>query len=295
MPALLITQGFVAKHPQGGTALLGRGGSDTSAALLASRVGARHIEIWTDVPGLFSADPRVIRDARLLQVLHYDEALEMTASGAKVVHSRCIRAAADAEIPIHVRDLSRPEFAGTTIRSGKVSALEGVRAVCHQPNMAVLLLQNLDTREHVGFLAWVFSQIAAAGVSVDLVATSETTTTLAINRTTNHLDDKTLDKLEEQLRERCAVTVHPACSGINLVGRGARVALKDIDAENSFFADHPLLMMSQSANDLCISILLHSDDAEDLLRVLHARLISERLDTAYAQEVFGLGWQEIQS
>jgi hypothetical protein len=70
--------------------------------------------------------------------------------------------------------------------------------------------------------------------------------------------------------------------------------LKDIDAENSFFADHPLLMMSQSANDLCISILLHSDDAEDLLRVLHARLISERLDTAYAQEVFGLGWQEIQ-
>jgi diaminopimelate decarboxylase/aspartate kinase len=294
---LLITQGFVAANFNEGTALLGRGGSDTSAALLASRLQAEHIEIWTDVPGLFSADPRVIPEARLLQVLNYDEALEMAASGAKVVHSRCIRAAADADIPILVRDLARTDFSGTTIRRDDDSTskgTEGIRSVCRQADMAVLLLQNLDTREHVGFLAWVFTQIADAGISVDLVATSETTTTVALNRTSNHLDDATLDKLAAGLRKRCVVTVYPQCSGINLVGRGARVALVDIDSEPGFFAEHPLLMLSQSANDLCISILTRSEDAEELLKILHEALIGKGLDAAHKSEIFGPSWQEIQ-
>lgn len=295
-PPLLITQGFVAEHPDGGTALLGRGGSDTSAALLASRVGASHIEIWTDVPGLFSADPRVIPEARLLQILNYDEALEMAASGAKVVHSRCIRAASDANIPILVRDLWHTDFRGTTIRRDETSRAkggEGIRSVCFQSQMAVLLLQNLDTREHVGFLAWVFAQISGVGISVDLVATSETTTTVALSRTKNHLDDAILDKLAVDLRERCDVTIFPQCTGINLVGRGARVALANIDPESGFFTEHPLLMLSQSANDLCISILLRSQDAEKLLKILHQTLITEGLDSVSKTGVFGPSWQEI--
>ena len=139
-----------------------------------------------------------------------------------------------------------------------------------------------------------FAQIAEAGISVDLVATSETTTTVALNRTSNHLDDATLDKLASGLRERCAVTVHPQCSGINLVGRGARVALADIDSESGFFTEHPLLMLSQSANDLCISILLRSGDAEKLLTILHEALIGKGLDAAYESEIFGPSWQDIQ-
>ena len=296
-PPLLITQGFIAEHPDGGTALLGRGGSDTSAALLASRLDARHVEIWTDVPGLFSADPRIVAGARLLQSLNYEEALEMAASGAKVVHSRCIRAAADAGIPVMIRDLARPEFAGTVIKKADslaANGYEGIRSVCLQPNMAVLLLQNLDTREHVGFLAWVFAQISDAGVSVDLVATSETTTTVALNRVSNQIDDAMLADLADALRKRCAVKVYPRCSGINLVGRGARVALKQIDSEANFFASHPLLMLSQSANDLCISILLHSEDAEVLLKVLHRTLIEDLPGLENNTHVFGPVWKEIQ-
>lgn len=297
-PSLLITQGFIAAHPDGGTALLGRGGSDTSAALLASRVKARHLEIWTDVPGLFSADPRVVQGARLLQSLNYEEALEMASSGAKVVHSRCIRAASDASIPVLVKDLGRPGFSGTTIGYSDASgpaAMEGVRSVCHQKHMIVLLLQNLDTREQVGFLAWVFAEISAAGISVDLVATSETTTTIALNRVSNQIDNPTLERLTTRLRERCAVTVYPDCSGINLVGRGARVSLKDIDSQAGFFTDHPLLMLSQSANDLCISILLHAQDAEALLKILHKTLIEEDLFSAGKEGVFGPAWHEIQN
>ena len=297
-PSLLITQGFIAEHPDGGTALLGRGGSDTSAALLASRLDARHVEIWTDVPGLFSADPRLVPGARLLQSLNYEEALEMAASGAKVIHSRCIRAAADADIPILIRDLGRPEFSGTVIQrtdSADANGFEGIRSVCLQRDMAVLLLQNLDTREHVGFLAWVFAQISDAGVSVDLVATSETTTTVALNRVSNQIDDAVLGKLADGLRSRCAVTVYPSCCGINLVGRGARVALKQIDADRSFFASHPLLMLSQSANDLCISMLLHPQDAEALLSVLHRTLIEDSLELENNAAVFGPAWNDIQA
>ena len=295
-PPLLITQGFIAEHPEGGTALLGRGGSDTSAALLASRLDARHVEIWTDVPGLFSADPRNVPGARLLQSLNYEEALEMAASGAKVVHSRCIRAAADANIPVLIRDLGRPEFAGTVIQkadSSDANGFEGIRSVCLQRDMAVLLLQNLDTREHVGFLAWVFAQISDAGVSVDLVATSETTTTIALNRLSNQIDEAILESLADGLRSRCAVSVYPHCSGINLVGRGARVALKQIDSEKNFFASHPLLMLSQSANDLCVSLLLQAGDAGELLAALHRALIESNPAAAGDDGVFGPCWQEM--
>jgi len=294
---LLITQGFVATHPQGGTVLLGRGGSDTSAVLLASRLEARHVEIWTDVPGLFSADPRVIPTARLLRTLDYDEALEMAASGAKVVHSRCIRAAADAGIPVQIGDLDHIGLSGTTIQHhGGTSAhgTEGIRSVCCQPQMAVLLLQNIDTREQVGFLAWVFAQISQAGISIDLVATSETTTTVALNMISNHLDEVRLADLASKLQQRCAVTVFPQCCAINLVGRGARVALARIDPGSAFFAGHSLLMLSQSANDLCISMLVHARDADELLKTLHDALIGRDLDEQHRAEVFGPSWRELQ-
>jgi len=299
----LITAGFVASHHAGGTALLGRGGSDTSAALLAARLEAQHLEIWTDVNGLFSADPRLIPTARLLKELDYDEALEMAASGAKVVHSRCIRAASDADMPILIRDLARPAIQGTQIRAIGVSwqanqpaqPREGIRSICYRADMAVLLLQNLDTREQVGFLAWVFSCIAGAGISIDLVATSETTTTVALNRTSNVLDDRLLETLAEQLRARCAVTVYPHCIGINLVGRGARLALAKLDPGSEFFAECRLLMLSQSANDLCTSIVIPATDAQTLLENLHTSLIGRGLDADQFAVVFGPAWQELRA
>ncbi len=293
---VLIIQGFIASHPTGSTALLGRGGSDTSAVLLASRLEAHRVEIWTDVPGLFSADPQVIPAARLLRTLDYEEALEMAASGAKVVHSRGIRAAAEVKLPIFVRDAARIDSGGTTIQSNGGSSstgIEGIRSVCCQPDMAVLLLKNLDTREQVGFLAWVFAHISAAGISIDLVATSETTTTVAINRSSNYLDDTLLAKLAETLEQRCDVTVYPQCSGINLVGRGARVALADIDPGAEFFDGHPLLMLSASANDLCISLLVQSVDAEKLLNKLHNAVLGKRLDPKQYAKVFGPPWQDL--
>jgi diaminopimelate decarboxylase/aspartate kinase len=285
---VLITQGFIARGPDGRTALLGRGGSDTSAALLAGRLQARNLEIWTDVPGLFSADPRLIPTARLLMDVDYSEALEMAASGARVVHPRCIRAAAETQTPLLIKDVNRPEVSGTRIGAAPACA-PGIKTVTCQEGMAVMLLQNLDARRQVGFLAGVFEVFRQRGVSVDLVATSETTTTVAVNKGANHLGPHELDELANDLGSRCTVQRFDDCVCVNLVGRGARTALSRLQSAMQPFDERPLLMVSQSANDLCLSLLVLAGDQRPLLVAAHSALIPHR-----EQGAFGASWEEIQ-
>ncbi len=288
---VLITQGFVARSPEGQTALLGRGGSDTSAALLAGRLSASRLEIWTDVPGLFSADPRLIDDARLLNEVGYSEALEMAASGAKVVHPRCIRAAAATATPVVIRDLNRRDVPGTQIGQ-RLAPHNGIKAVICKQQMAVILLENLDARFQVGFLADVFDTFRRRGISVDLVATSETTTTVAIDCQANHLGKEELADLVEDLVVRCKVRLFRDCVCVNLVGQGARTALSRIQSVMSYFEERPLLMASQSANDLCLSLLIEEGEHEQLLKSAHAALIPA--DVGGADPVFGPSWRRIQ-
>jgi diaminopimelate decarboxylase/aspartate kinase len=294
---VVITQGYVASTRDGRTALLGRGGSDTSAALLAGRLGCSQVEIWTDVPGLFSADPRLVPQARLLAELGYDEALEMAASGAKVVHPRCISAAAATCTPILILDTARPHLAGTRIAHTEPGTTgersPGVKAITCQKDMVILLLQNIDTRREVGFLARVFDIFRRNGVSIDLVATSETTTTVAINGPANHLDAGAMDVLIRELQAQCTVQVHTGCVCINLVGSSVRTALVKLASVMNFFEDHALLMLSQSANDLCLSLLINAQDHETLLRLAHHALIPADLEPG--DSVFGPRWQDIQA
>jgi diaminopimelate decarboxylase/aspartate kinase len=291
---LVVTQGYIAATHDGHTALLGRGGSDTSAALLAGRLGACELEIWTDVPGLFSADPRLLPQARLLSNLGYEEALEMAIGGARVVHPRCIRAAATTGTPLLILDTSRPQLRGTRIaaldEAGQSAAADGVKAVTCKKDMLVLLLQNIDTRHEVGFLARVFEVFRLQGISVDLVATSETTTTVAVHGPSNYLDAAGLEALLAKLRVHCLVQVHADCVCINLVGSSVRTALGRLQTTGEYFAGHPLLMLSQSANDRCLSLLVNASDHEDLLRLLHQALIP-----GSSNGVFGASWQEIQA
>jgi len=290
---VLITQGFIASNSAGETVLLGRGGSDTSAALLAGRLSAQRLEIWTDVPGLFSADPRLLGDARLLIEVDYAEALEMAASGAKVVHPRCIRAAAETRTSVIIGDLNRPDVTGTRIGK-RASEGEGIKTVTCQHDMAVVLLQNLDARFEIGFLAGVFDIFRRRGISIDLVATSETTTTVAINCESNHLGDDELRELSEDLGSLCKVKLFSNCVCVNLVGRGARTALSRLQNVMQYFENRPLLMVSQSANDLCLSLLVHSGDHDLLLKDAHRALIPATEETQNAESVFGASWRQIQ-
>jgi diaminopimelate decarboxylase/aspartate kinase len=287
---VLLTQGFIARVPGGGTALLGRGGSDTSAALLAGRLSARSLEIWTDVPGLFSADPRILSNARLLREVDFAEAQEMAASGAHVVHARSIRAAAETQTPMVIRDINRRRNPGTRI-GGNLSDGFGAKTITCQQNMVVLLLQNLDARHEVGFLAQVFDVFRQRGISVDLVTTSETTTTIAVNRDTNHLGTEGLLELESELSQSCRVKVFDSCVCVNLVGRGIRKALARIQKTLAVFEQQPLLMLSHSANDLCLSMLVRAGDHEALLQNAHQALIPDIEEEE--NPMFGDSWAHI--
>ena len=289
--SVVITQGYIAGTADDCTVLLGRGGSDTSAALLAGRLSARWVEIWTDVPGLFSADPRVVPNARLLASLEYGEALEMAASGARVIHARCIRAAAATATPIIIRDTANPQMPGTRIEPVP-SDRAGVKAITCQKDMVVLLLQNLDTRREVGFLARAFDVFRQHGVSIDLVATSETTTTVALNAVANHLDDSGLASLVADLGVHCLVQAHADCVCVNLVGTEVRKALSRLQDAMRFFDDHPLLMLSLSANDLCLSLLIEAADHEALLQAAHRALIPPVSNIV--SSVFGASWADLQ-
>jgi diaminopimelate decarboxylase/aspartate kinase len=227
----------------------------------------------------------------LLLEVDYSEALEMAASGAKVVHPRCIRAAAATKTPVVISDLNRRDVAGTKIGS-RVTDRSGVKTVTCQKQMAVILLQNLDARFQVGFLAGVFDTIRKRGVSVDLVATSETTTTLAINCESNHLGSDDLGDLVEDLSSRCKVTLFSDCVCVNLVGRGSRTALGRLQPVMGFFEDRPLLMVSQSANDLCLSLLVEEREHELLLQEAHGVLIPT--DPGEADGIFGPAWARLQ-
>ena len=134
-PRLLLTQGFIARHGDGGTAVLGRGGSDTSAAYFGAMLGARRVEIWTDVPGMFSANPREVPEARLLARLDYAEAQEIATTGAKVLHPRSIGPCRDAGVPMRILD---------TERRGLRSQLR----IRHSVDVdAAVLAQRLDIRQ----------------------------------------------------------------------------------------------------------------------------------------------------
>lgn len=271
---VLITQGYVVRAADGRTALLGRSGSDTSAALLGARLGAERVEIWTDVPGLYTADPRQEPDARLIPELAWEEALEMAASGARVIHGRSIRAAAAAGIPLWIRHLEDPTGPGTRITAHPPRTGGGARAVVCQPHMLVLLLQNLDTRQQVGFLARVFHVISERGLSVDQVATSETTTTLAIDMAANHLESRDVDALVQALEPLCRVSAFRDCVNVSLVGRDARLSLHGLQVTRDFFTRRPLLMMSHSAADRSVSLLVEADGAAELAGLLHETLVA---------------------
>jgi diaminopimelate decarboxylase/aspartate kinase len=156
-PPMLVTQVFIARHDDGGNAILGRGGSDTSAAYFGALLRARRVEIWTDVPGMFTANPRLVPDARLLSRLDYEEAQEIASTGAKVLHPRCLHPCREARVPIWIRDTERPAMAGTVIDHRAVT-LPGVKAISTRRGIVLVSMETIGMWLQVGFLADVFER-----------------------------------------------------------------------------------------------------------------------------------------
>ncbi|MDC7805938.1 bifunctional aspartate kinase/diaminopimelate decarboxylase [Luteimonas sp BLCC-B24] len=291
-PRMLLTQGFIARHGDGGTAILGRGGSDTSAAYFGALLGARRVEIWTDVPGMFSANPRDVPDARLLTRLDYAEAQEIATTGAKVLHPRSIKPCRDGGVPMAILDTERPDLPGTAI-DASAEPVPGVKAISRRNGIVLVSMEGIGMWQQVGFLADVFERFKRHGLSVDLIGSSETNVTVSLDPSENLVSTDVLARLSDDLAEICRVKVIAPCAAITLVGRGIRSLLHKLSDVWATFGKERVHLISQSSNDLNLTFVIDEADADGLLPVLHAELIDSGAMPVHDDTVFGPSWREI--
>ena len=291
-PRLLLTQGFIARHGDGGTAVLGRGGSDTSAAYFGAMLGARRVEIWTDVPGMFSANPREVPEARLLARLDYAEAQEIATTGAKVLHPRSIGPCREAGVPMRILDTERPALAGTRI-DAEAATVPGVKAISRRNGIVLVSMESIGMWQQVGFLADIFERFRRHGLSVDLIGSSETNVTVSLDPSDNLVSGNVLEALAADLAQVCRVKVIAPCAAITLVGRGMRSLLHRLSDIWATFGRERVHLVSQSSNDLNLTFVVDEADAEGLVPQLHAELVRSGAMPMRDASVFGPTWREI--
>ncbi|MEN7344143.1 MAG: bifunctional aspartate kinase/diaminopimelate decarboxylase, partial [Pseudomonadota bacterium] len=271
------------------TVLLGRGGSDTSAAYFAAMLSAQRLEIWTDVPGMFSADPRIVPAARLLKQLHYDEAQEIASTGGLVLHPRCIGPLRNAQIPLFVRCTPRPELPGTLIANLKTDPEPSVKAISLRQNITLISMDGVVMWQEVGFLANVFAVFSDHGVSIDLVSTSESNVTVSIDGEAGPDSEDDLRALIEALSEYCRVKLIRNCAAVSLVGRKIRAHLHKIGPSLSVFEEHQVHLLSQAANDLNLTVVVDEAQGYRLVQQLHPSVIGKRAN----DDMLGDSWESL--
>ncbi len=286
---VVITQGFVAANDAGETVVLGRGGSDTSGAYVAAKLNAARLEIWTDVPGMFTANPRSVPTARLLRALHYDEAQEIASNGAKVLHPRCILPLRQYKIPLHVYATQAPGLEGTVVSANVADSAAQVKAIAIKKGITLVSMDSPGMWHQVGFLADAFQIFKQEGLSVDLVSTSETNVTVSLDPTANTLDPAALERLTRSLAELCRVEIFGPCASLSLLGHNIRGILHELGPAFELFQDQKIYLVTQAANDLNFTFVIDESQGDRLVQQLHERLIQ----SIGSDKVLGPTWQQL--
>ncbi len=290
---VFITQGFIARESQGRTVLLGRGGSDTSASYFGALLKAQRVEIWTDVAGMFTANPRQVPGARLLQRLDYEEAQEIASTGAKVLHPRCLSPLRESRVPLLIKDTNRPELDGTVIGPEVRAHAPSVKAISARKGITLVSMESVGMWQQVGFLADVFAQFKHHGLSVDLIGSAETNVTVSLDPTENLLDSDAIAALATDLAKVCRVKVIAPCAAITLVGRGMRSLLHTLSGVLAEFGQLRVHLISQSSNNLNLTFVVDEEVVDTLLPHLHDLLISAGALRTDDSALFGPSWQAL--
>ncbi|HEY8586265.1 MAG TPA: bifunctional aspartate kinase/diaminopimelate decarboxylase [Rhodanobacter sp.] len=293
-----ITQGFIAREAgpdkaAARTVLIGRGGSDTSAAYLGALLKARRVEIWTDVAGMFSANPRQVPGARLLQRLDYEEAQEIASTGAKVLHPRCLSPLREPRVPLLIKDTNRPELEGTVIGPEVRAHAPSVKAISARKGITLVSMESVGMWQQVGFLADVFAYFKTHGLSVDLIGSAETNVTVSLDPTENLLDSDAIAALASDLAKVCRVKVIAPCAAITLVGRGMRSLLHTLSGVLAEFGQLRVHMISQSSNNLNLTFVVDEEVVDALLPHLHDLLVAAGALRTDDSALFGPSWQAL--
>jgi diaminopimelate decarboxylase/aspartate kinase len=285
---VLLSQGFIARNSLGETVLLGRGGSDTSAAYLAGKLEARRLEIWTDAPGFFSADPKAVPSARLIKSLHYREAQEIASAGGGILHPRSISPVRASGIPLYLKCTTHPEWEGSVISNAPGDDQPQLKAISQRSGITLVSMESMEMWHQVGFLADAFNAFREHGISVDLISTSESNVTVSIDTAQNVTTREAIDALAEDLRKLCRVTIINDCAAVTLVGRRIRTILHELTPVLEVFQEQQVHLVTQAANDLNLTFVVNSEHAYRLVQHLHGLLVGK-----FEGGVFGETWERL--
>ena len=270
---IVITQGFIGSEAKGRTTTLGRGGSDYTAALLGEALHATRVDIWTDVPGIYTTDPRVVSAAKRIDVIAFEEAAEMATFGAKVLHPATLLPAVRSDIPVFVGSSKDPKAGGTLVCK-KTENPPLFRALALRRKQTLVTLHSHNMLHSRGFLAEVFGILARHNISVDLITTSEVSIALTLDTTGSTSTGDTLltQSLLIELSELCRVEVEEDLALVAIIGnklsRACGVGKEVFGVLDPF----NIRMICYGASSYNLCFLAPADQAEQVVQKLHQNL-----------------------
>ncbi|HEY0098186.1 MAG TPA: lysine-sensitive aspartokinase 3 [Pyrinomonadaceae bacterium] len=261
-----VLGGFIGSTPGGQTTTLGRGGSDYTAALIGAGIGAREIQIWTDVNGVLTADPRVVAHARTIPSLSFAEAAELAYFGAKVIHPKTILPAVIRSIPVRICNSRDADHPGTGVYFDAEMSPRTVKAIAHKKGITVLHITSARMLGAYGFLRALFEVFERHRTIVDIVTTSEVSVSLSLE------DTSTIDEIIKDLRAIAAVKVETNLAVVCIVGEELRYTSGIAARIFSTLRDINVLLISQGASNVNLTFVVAERDVEETVRLLHASL-----------------------
>jgi aspartate kinase len=267
---IVVTQGFIGSDNAGNTTTLGRGGSDYSAALFAEGLGANNLQIWTDVEGVYTTDPRIAVNAYAMPEISFDEAAELSTFGAKVLHPLTLWPAIRQNINVFVGSSRNPTSGGSWIKK-TVESSPNYRAVAVRANQTLVTVSSLSMLHTHGFLAKVFTILAKHKISVDLITTSEVSVALTLD-TLGSGNGGLNEAVISELSELCEVKVEHDLALVAVVGNKIERQSGVSARLFSVLAPYNLRMICHGASSHNICFLVSQAEANDIVCSLHREL-----------------------
>jgi aspartate kinase len=264
-----IMGGFIAASKGGETTTLGRGGSDYSAALIAAALHAKELQIWTDVTGVMTCDPRICGEARTIPVLSYEEAAELAYFGAKVLHPKTIKPAVDYKIPVRVCNTFEPNEVGTMVLAASGEAPNTIKSIAHKNNITILRITSARMLGSYGFMSAVFQVFDRHRTVIDVISTSEVSVALTLDNADS------LDQVVAELERLGEVEVERGYAVICVVGEGLRASTGLASKIFSTIEDVNIALVSHGASSVNLTFVVKEDDAADVIKKLHGTFFGE--------------------
>jgi aspartate kinase len=258
-----VAAGYIGSSHAGATTTLGRGGSDYTAALYAAALDAEAVEIWTDVDGMMTADPRIAPAARPIEAISFEEASELAYFGARVLHPLTLAPAIEKGIPVRVKNSRRPEFPGTEIRVSAGSTGDPVRSIAFKKGIATVDVVTTRMLMASGFLRTLFEVFSRCETPVDMVTTSEISVSVTVD------DLSRLPEIRRDLERLAAVEVGRDRAIVCLVGSDIKFTPGIAARVFRTIEDVNVLMISQGASRRNVSFVVEERDVEQVVRRLH--------------------------